>query len=229
MYVGVLSAFTYLGVWLLSLCFRPFVHVRAVLINVPWLATLAWTLVGLCLPFVSVGLAWAWGDYSVRDEGTLFEVIHAHSARWSGTWALAFYEEVLDRALVLQLMLAISSKWRRGAAMAVVLSAVVFAFGHSDLSVFRFARLFAFGCMTALLCIHYQSVFPGFGLHAAINSSFHLLHGSSALGGVLLIGDGAHQALEMAICLLIVALLLRRPSPINGDGPTVMINSINQQ
>lgn len=209
-FVCVLMISVYLGVWVLSLRFRPFSTVLAALTCVSsWRASLAWGAVGLCVPLLAVGLSWAWGDYEWRDWDLFPSLLGNHRSHWLGTLAWALYEEVIDRGLILLLLVASLARVKHGAALALLIGAAGFAMGHSSLDGFRFARFAAFGVLSGLLCLRYQSIFPGLALHAASNASLNTLHGNQWAGGLLLSHSGPHLTVDMSLYGLMVVGLLR--------------------
>jgi len=209
-FVSVLLSFVYLGVWVLSLRFRPFSTVLGALTCVsPWRASLAWGAVGLCVPLLAVGLSWAWGDYQWRDWDLFPSLLGSHRPHWLETLAWALFEEVIDRGLILLLLVACLARVKHGAALALLIGAAVFAMSHSSLDGLRFARFAVFGVLTGLLCLRYQSIFPGLALHAASNASLNILHGNQWAGGLLLSHSGPHLTADMSLYGLLVLGLLR--------------------
>lgn len=208
-FFAVLLSFVYLGVWVLSLRFRPFSAVFAALTCVtPWRAALAWGVLGLCVPLVAVGLSWAWGDYEWRDWALFPSLLDSHRPHWLATLALALHEEVFDRGLILLLLVACLVRLKYGSVLALLIGAAVFAMGHSDLDVFHFARIAVFGVLTGLLCLRYHSIFPGAALHGAVNISQNFLHGSRDAGGLLLSHSGPHWTVDMGLYGLVAFGLL---------------------
>lgn len=208
-YFAFLLSFVYLGVWVLSLRLRSFSTVFAALTCVtPWRAALVWGVLGLCVPLLAVGLSWAWGDYEWRDWALFPSLLDSHRPHWLATLALALYEEVTDRGLILLLLVASLARVKHGAVLALLIGAAAFSMGHSGLGVFHFARIAVFGVLTGLLCLRYHSIFPGAALHVAANISQSFLHGSREAGGLLLSHGGPHLSVDMGLYgLLVVGLL----------------------
>lgn len=184
--MGTWVLFMYLGVWLSSKKLKALDGLWAVLTNFPVKATITWTVIGIVIPALAILISLPLEEQSFRDLDLTLSILGQHQVGLQARIAAAFYEEFTDRGMTLFVLLGIFARAKHRILISIMLASVLFAFGHSTRDPGMLLRIMVFGCLTGAICLRYQSIFPGVGMHAMANATLNVFNGNDVTGGILL-------------------------------------------
>jgi hypothetical protein len=213
--MGMFLLFMYLGVWLSSKKLKALDGLWPVLTNFPVKATITWTVLGIVIPALAILISLPLEEQSFHDLDLTLSILGQHLLGQQEKIAWAFYEEFTDRGMTLFVLLGLFARAKHRVLISIVLASVLFAFGHSTRDPGMFLRIMVFGCLAGAICLHYQSIFPGVGMHAMANATLDVFNGDDVTGGILLGLGEKHLILDTVLfagvfCFVVRNLLANR-------------------